>query len=107
MRDEALMSFLDEFHGLGGLAAIQPALRSKLVFWMVRGYVGSPDRPGLGSDAEPPLFARIESLFRAATGLITEDFEAAAASDVVSAAAQDEVAARRLDRLCHLVRDKA
>jgi hypothetical protein len=107
MRDEALTSFLDEFHALGGLAAVQPELRSKLVLWMVRGYVGAPDRPGRGGEAEPPLFARIERLFRDAAGLVAEDFEAAAASDVVRAAAQDEAAARRLDALCRLVRDGA
>lgn len=107
LRDEALISFLDEFHALGGLAGVQPALRSKLMLWMVRGYVGAPDRPGRAGAAAPPLFARIERLFRDATGLVAEDFEAAATSDVVSAAALDEAAAGRLDRLRHLVRDGA
>lgn len=98
---------LDDFEDVGGLEAAPPEMRSKIVLWMVRCYIGEPGGYGMGY--KRPVFysnvaaPRIKEAFKQAGALIEHDVETASKNKLVKAAVTDKHIARRLERLRDLV----
>ncbi len=97
---------LEEFEDVGGLKAVPPGVRAKIVLW-VRCYIGEPGGYGMGTNR--PVFysdaaaLRIRESFRAASTVIEGDLEAAVKDKLVKAAISDKHIARRLETLRDLV----
>jgi hypothetical protein len=97
----------EDFEDVGGLEAAPPEIRSKIVLWMVRCYLGEPggygaglNRPVFYSNSAAPL---IEDAFTRAGALNAADVENASKDKLVKAAITSKHIARRLERLRDLV----
>jgi hypothetical protein len=82
---------------------VPPDIRSKIVLWMVRTYIGEPGGYGMGynrsvfySNVAAP---RIKEAFERAGALIEHDVETASKDKLVKAAISDRHIARRLEML--------
>jgi hypothetical protein len=98
---------LEDFEDVGGLEAVPAEIRSKIVLWMVRCYLGEPGGYGAGlnravfySNSAAPL---IQAAFTKAGTLIEADVEAAAELKAVKAAITNKHIARRLETLRDIV----
>jgi hypothetical protein len=98
---------LEDFEDVGGLEAVPPEIRVKIVLWMVRCFIGEPGGYGMGHNR--PVFysnvaaPRIREAFAQASALIEDDVEAASKDKLVKAAVSDKHIARRLEMLRDLV----
>ena len=98
---------LDDFEDVGGLEAVPPEVRSQVVLWMVRCYIGEPGGYGMGSNR--PVFysnvaaPRIKKAFASAGSSIASDVDAASSDKFVKAAVTDKHIARRLEVLKDMV----
>jgi hypothetical protein len=97
----------DDFEDVGGLVIVPQEIRSKIVLWMVRCYIGEPGGYGMGY-ARPVFYSnvaapRIKEAFSEAGLLIASDVEAASKDKFVRAAVTDKHIARRLETLKDLV----
>jgi hypothetical protein len=102
---------LDDLEDVGGLSMIPADIRSKIVLWMVRCFIGEPGGYGMGI-SRPVFYSnvaapRIERAFSEARALISADVEAASGDKFVRAAITDKHIARRLDTIEDLVRPSA
>lgn len=98
---------LEDFEDVGGLEAVPPEVRTKIVLWMVCCYIGEPGGYGMGynrrvfySNSAAP---RIGEAFAEAGPLIEADVETASKDKVVRAAVTDKHIARRFEALRDLV----
>ena len=98
---------LDDFDDVGGMEAVSPDVRQKIVLWMVRCYIGEPG--GYGNGYNRPVFysnvaaPRIKAIFSGAGSILAEALDAASKDRFVKAAISDKHIARRLEALRDLV----
>jgi hypothetical protein len=101
---------LNDFEDMGGLPSCPPAVRRRLVLWMVLCYLGEPGFKGWYGRNRPVFYSnsaayRIEKYFNAPGTTIREDLEAAANDGRVKALKQDPHIAKRFERLLELTED--
>ncbi|MGI6294470.1 MAG: hypothetical protein ACOX3G_00090 [Armatimonadota bacterium] len=99
---------LRDLREVGGLAHIPPAVRKKIVEWMVLTYIGEPggygtwgrSRKVFYSDTAAPL---IRELVKNSASVVKSDIEESAKSSKVKAALRDEHVSRRHEQLLDIV----